>query len=142
MKNKVKYLLLSGLLLLRPLATASAQQEETQPQVQAQLLSFEDLAYPGIARVSRVQGIVVVKATVDEGGNVTDAMALLGPKALASDCLSNIKKWKFRPGSGKSALIVYEFNLDDGACHDASHSLFRLVFPNFVTITACTPTIS
>lgn len=115
--------------------------QETQPDSQAQLLSFEDLTYPGIARTTRVQGIVVIKAEIDEKGNVITASALTGLKPLIADCLANVKKWKFKPNSGKSAIIVYEFKLDEGACHDASHSLFRLVHPNFVTVVACNPII-
>jgi hypothetical protein len=142
MKSKSKYLpVLLGLLLLCLPTMPNGQQQETQPEDQAQLISFQDLTYPGVARVTRVQGIVVIKAKLNETGDVVAASALLGPKVLVSDCLANIKKWKFKPNSGKSAIIVYEFRLDDGACHDASRSLFRLIFPNFATITACTPVI-
>lgn len=143
MTSKLKCIaVLLGLLAPYSVAVPEGAEQETRPENQAQLLSFEDLAYPGIARVSRVQGIVVVKAKIDEAGNVISASALLGSKALADPSTSNVKKWKFKPKSGDTALIVYEFRLDDGACHDASHSLFRLVYPNFATITACTPVIS
>lgn len=113
--------------------------QETQPDSQAQLLSFEDLTYPGIARTTRVQGIVVIKAEIDEKGNVITASALTGLKPLIADCLANVKKWKFKPNSGKSAIIVYEFKLDEGACHDASHSLFRLVHPSKLEAAAILP---
>ncbi len=141
MKKKANYgLLLLGFLLVHPSSRLNAQKEETEYEVEARLVSFEDLAYPGIARMTRIQGIVIVKAELDEKGNVVAASALSGPKPLISDCLSNVKKWKFKPNS-KNTLIVYDFRLDDGACHDASHSLFRLIHPNFATITACNPVI-
>ncbi len=135
------FLLLLSVVLLYSPSVPSAQEEVTEPEAQAQLLSFEDMAYPAVARVARVQGIVVIRAKVDQGGNVIAASALVGPKALVSDSVANIRKWKFKPTSGKAAIIVYEFSLDEGACRDASHSLFRLIFPNFATITACNPVI-
>ena len=142
MRQKAKYMLPILLFLLayaRP--TLKAQKEDTEFYTGAQLVSFEDLTYPGVARMTRIQGIVVVKADLDEKGNVTAASALTGPKPLLVDSVANAKKWKFKPSSERRTLIVYEFRLDDGACNDASHSLFRLVHPNFATITACTPTI-
>ncbi len=108
---------------------------------EAQLVSFEDLAYPALARVARIQGVVVVKATLDDKGNVLTVSAVTGPKPLIADCLANTKKWKFKPNPQKTAVIVYEFRIGPGACHDASHSVFQLVHQNFATITACDPVI-
>lgn len=142
MKRSVKCVqMLLGLLLIHTSIKLNAQTAETERDGQPQLLSFEDVAYPGIARMTRIQGIVVVKAELDENGNVLAASTLAGPKPLISDCLANVKKWKFKPNSNKSAIIVYQFKLDEGACHDASHSLFRLVHSNFATVTACTPVV-
>lgn len=142
MKTRIKSLLvlLSVLLINTPIGL-QAQNEEVALEGQAQPISFEDLAYPGIARMTRIQGVVIVKAELDEKGNVIAAHALVGPKSLISDCLANVKKWKFKPNSNKNAVVVYEFEIDEGACHDASHSLFRLVHPNFATVVACNPVI-
>jgi hypothetical protein len=138
MKAMVKYTWLAfTLVLIGASIGLNAQNDETIYSVK--LVSFEDLAYPGIARVARIQGVVVVKAKLDEKGNVVAASAISGPKPLIADCLSNAKKWKFQPNSHNAAIIVYEFRLDDGACHDDSHSLFRLVHENFASITACAP---
>jgi len=117
-------------------------QEGQRTEGDATLSTFEDLAYPATARVARVQGVVVVEVKLDDKGNVVSASALSGPKPLIADSVSNAKKWKFKANFRKAAIIVYEFRLDDGACHDASHSLFLLRYPNFATITACTPVIS
>ena len=127
------------LLLISASSGVNAQDDETIYSVQ--LVSFEDLAYPGIARVARIQGVVVAKAKLDEKGNVVAASAISGPKPSIADCLSNAKKWKFQPNSHHAAIIVYEFRLDGGACHDDSHSLFRLVHENFASIKACAPVI-
>ena len=67
--------------------------------------------------------------------------AISGPKPLIPDSLANEKKWKFKPNSRKTVVIVYEFRLDDGACHDASHSLFLLRYQNFASVIACAPVI-
>ncbi len=126
--------------LMETYGEVNAQNEPPYPG-EAQLVSFEDLAYPALARVTRIQGVVVVKATLDEKGNVLTVSPLTGPKALIADCLANAKKWKFKPNPQKSAVIVYEFRIARGACHNASQSLFQLVFQNFATITACDPVI-
>src|SRR5579863_4542301 len=118
-------------------STLSNSQQEPKHDGDAQLVSFEDLAYPGIARETRIQGVVVVEARLDDKGNVVSASSITGPKLLIPDCLTNAKKWKFKPNPHNSAVIVYEFRLDDGACHDNSHSLFLLRHENFASITAC-----
>jgi Gram-negative bacterial TonB protein C-terminal len=116
-------------------------QEETIYDSEVGLVSFEDLAYPTVAKIARNQGVVVVMAKLDDKGNVVSTSAITGPKTLIPDCLSNAKKWKFQPNPHKSAVIVYEFRLADGACHDASHSLFQLLHRNFASITACSSVI-
>jgi TonB family protein len=99
------------------------------------------MAYPAIARVARVQGVVVVEVHLDDKGEVISASAISGPKPLTPDCISNAKRWRFKPSAHKKAVVVYEFRLDDGACHDDSHSLFLLHFQNFASITACAPVV-
>jgi hypothetical protein len=130
-------LVAAGLFLIVISGSLNSQQEHPEHGDDAQLVSFEDLAYPGLARVARIQGIVVVEARLDDKGNVVAASAISGAKLLIPDCLSNAKKWKLKPNSYKTAVIVYEFRLDAGACHDDSHSLFLLRYENFASITAC-----
>jgi hypothetical protein len=92
--------------------------------------------------MARVQGIVVVKVKFEEDGRVSSAFAISGNKALIPDTLSNARKWRFAPNSQKSVVIVYDFRLTDGACHDNSHSLFQLIHQNFASITACNAVIN
>jgi TonB family protein len=143
MKNKyqcARLIAAASLLLMSASVVVSAQRAGASDG-EAQLASFEDLVYPAIARVARIQGVVVVRVELDNKGNVVAASAITGPKALVADCVTNAKKWKFKLGPQKVAVIAYDFRLDEGACHDASHSLFLLVHPNFATITACAPVI-
>jgi TonB family protein len=76
--------------------------------------SFEDLVYPASAREANVQGAVVIRATLDDGGNVVDVFALSGSRALIPDCLVNAKKWKFQPNPEKIVIIVYDFRIEEG----------------------------
>jgi TonB family protein len=143
MKKLLKYILaLLGALLIETTSLPSALQEETLNDQDVKLVSFEDLPYPPVARMTRVQGVVVVKAKLDDDGRVSSAFAISGNKTLIPDTVSNAKKWKFKPNAQKSAVIVYEFRLTDGACHDNSHSLFQLIHQNFASITACDAVIN
>ncbi len=55
MKNKaMRILLVLGFLLAFAVIGPNGQQQETK--YEAQLISFEDLEYPGIARETRIQG--------------------------------------------------------------------------------------
>ena len=134
-------LLVLGLLLVGMHSKVKAQQNETIYDEEVKLASFEDLDYPKLARVTRVQGVVVIRVEIDEKGNVTGTWPISGSKALIPECLSNAKKWKFKPNSHKGAVIVYEFRMEESACHDRSHSLFLLVHPNFASVTICAPVI-
>ena len=117
------------------------EREETIYAGEIQLLSFEDLAYPSLARVARIQGLVIVKARLDDNGNVVDATAISGAKPLISDSLANIRKWKFKPNSHRAVVVVYDFRLDEGGCNDDKRSLFTVRGSNLASITACTPVV-
>jgi TonB family protein len=142
MRNRLKYLLLMGTLLIGVSCVCSAAQQETLNDQDVKLVSFEDLPYPPVARMARVQGAVVVKVTLDDDGKVVSAFVISGNKALIPDALANAKRWRFKSNLQKSAVIIYEFRLTEGACHDNSHSLFQLIHPNFASITACSPVIN
>jgi TonB family protein len=143
MRRLSKYLLLLfGVLLVGARSAPSAFQEETLHDENVKLVSFEDLPYPPAARMAKVQGVVVVRVKLEEDGRVLSTLAISGNKALIPDTLSNARKWRFAPNSQRSVVIVYEFRLTDGACHDNSHSLFQLIHQNFASITACDAVIN
>jgi len=129
------------LLLAAASGTLKAQPDPTIDDRDVKLVSFVDLEYPVNAKSARVQGVVVVRVGLDDQGRVTSASAMSGAKALIPDSLSNARKWTFKPNVRKSAVIVYDFKLDEGGCHDNSHTLFRLVHFNFASITSCDPVI-
>ena len=143
MINIMKYAIIFTLCsIIAVRAGIGAEQEETVYDQDVKLVSFEDLVYPSVARMTRVQGVVVVKVKLADDGSVLSASAISGNKTLIPDTLSNVKKWRFKPNTSKSAVIVFDFRLTDGACHDNSHSLFELIHPNFASIMACSPVIN
>ncbi len=129
------------LILLDAPSAIRAQQDGTVYDEDIKLVSFKDMEYPGLARATRIQGVVVVRLKLDSAGNVVEASPVSGSKALLPDCLVNAKKWKFKPNSHKDVVIVYDFRMDEGACHDKSKSLFLLKHPNLAVITTCDPVI-
>ncbi len=142
MKIIKSVLLVVGLFLPCASSPQARQDKQDEPTYAVQLVSFEDIAYPASAKLAKIQGAVVVKVRLDDEGSVVDAFAVSGAKALIPDCLANVKSWKFKPGSGKVAIIVYQFRLVDALCRDDSHSLFLLLRSNFASITACAPGIN
>jgi TonB family protein len=98
------------------------------------IFDFVPLDYPLVPRLAHVQGAVVVKVKVDSEGSVTSATAVSGPKQLIPDCLSNAKKWRFRPEKSRDVVIVYIFKFE-GLCQLPCKSLFSFSPPNVATIT-------
>jgi TonB family protein len=97
-------------------------------------LYFESLTYPLAARLSRVQGAVVVRVKLNGEGSVVSAVAISGAKTLITECLSNSKKWRFQPNVNNAAVIVYQFKIE-GLCNLPCPSHFNFLPPNLATIT-------
>jgi len=53
--------------------------------------------YPALARSARIQGVVVIDATIDEHGNVVNARAMDGPPLLIPEALRTVMLWKYEP---------------------------------------------
>lgn len=54
-------------------------------------------AYPPIAQSARVQGVVIVEATIDSGGNVIAASILRSIPLLDQAALAAVYQWKYTP---------------------------------------------
>jgi hypothetical protein len=77
-----------------------------------------------------------VKVTLDAEGRVVESTAISGARYLIPDCLTNSKKWLFRPNANKDAVIVYNFRIINGLCNSiTSQSIFQA--PNFLSVTSC-----
>ena len=53
--------------------------------------------YPQLARASRVQGVVIIEATIDTRGNVESAVVLRSIPLLDPAALDAVRQWKFTP---------------------------------------------
>jgi outer membrane biosynthesis protein TonB len=99
---------------------------------------FADIGYPPLARQTRTQGVVVVRAQLDKHGNGTDAVALSGSELLIPASVENAKKSRFQPNAQRVVVIVYNFRMPFASCKSqAIHSFSMLQAPNFVTVTGC-----
>lgn len=68
-------------------------------------------------RQNHVHGKVVVKATIDKGGNVINATGVSGPPTLQKAAVDCVRQWKFRPFIllGDPVEVEDSFNFDFGA---------------------------
>ena len=53
--------------------------------------------YPDIARAARVEGLVILEATIDERGFVIDARVLRSVPLLDAAALAALKQWRYTP---------------------------------------------
>jgi len=53
--------------------------------------------YPAIAQSARVQGIVIIEATIGPTGKVTDAKVLRSQPLLDQSALAAVRQWEFTP---------------------------------------------
>ncbi len=66
----------------------------------AALLHRAPIVYPEAAREQGVEGTVVLQASVDARGNVTEAQVLSGPEELRNGALQSVLRWHFAPDPG------------------------------------------
>ncbi len=82
----------------------------------AELLSKVDPPYPEAARRAGVEGTVVLDATIDESGSVTDIQVLRGlPLGVSEAAVGAVARWKYRPAHGSSGPVT-------------SHKTIRVIF--------------
>jgi protein TonB len=53
--------------------------------------------YPPIAKAARVQGTVVLQATISKTGTITDLHVVSGPAMLQGSALDAVRTWRYRP---------------------------------------------
>ncbi|HKS74825.1 MAG TPA: energy transducer TonB, partial [Terriglobales bacterium] len=53
--------------------------------------------YPPIAKAARVQGTVVLQATISKQGTITDLHVVSGPAMLQQSALEAVRTWRYRP---------------------------------------------
>jgi len=53
--------------------------------------------YPELAMLAKLQGVVIIEATVNERGRVVNANVLQGAPMLTDAALEAVKKWVYTP---------------------------------------------
>jgi protein TonB len=70
--------------------------------------------YPDIARMARVEGLVIIEATIDEQGFVTGARVLRSVPLLDAAAIAALKQWRYTPtllnGVPVRVLLTTTFN--------------------------------
>lgn len=67
--------------------------------------------YPAIAKGARIEGVVVIKAILDERGNVVEMSIVSGPPLLYKAALDAVAKWKYQPTYLNEEPISVEMNV-------------------------------
>lgn len=81
----------------------------------AVLIHRTPLMYPDAARTGRVEGTVVIQATTDSSGNVTDARVVGGPDELRRGVLQSVLQWHFARNAGTQQVSVqFQTPADNG----------------------------
>lgn len=96
----------------------------------------KDLTYPEAAMRAGIQGAVVLQVDFDERGRATSSTALSGLPALTAHSLANLGVW----GTGWRStrqILVYEYRIEQGLCHDDSQTLTLHRLPGLVSVIAC-----
>jgi protein TonB len=53
--------------------------------------------YPELARITKIEGIVILETVIDASGSVTSARVLRGHPMLDQAALDAVQRWKFAP---------------------------------------------
>jgi TonB family protein len=85
----------------------------------ASIVSKTSPEYPEKARAEHIQGEVVLRATIDKEGKVSDAQVLSGDDVLAQAAVEAVRQWRYKPmlvdGEPKETrtTITVTFSLKD-----------------------------
>jgi|GEM_PF-1047486 len=96
--QKLIFLLPLAMLLLPATPSRAAEQRD--------ILSRAAPVYPVLAKRMKISGTVVVEATVNADGKVTEVKAINGNHALGPAAEDAVRQYKFAPGSGTSTVQV------------------------------------
>jgi protein TonB len=53
--------------------------------------------YPAIAKAARIQGIVVLQATISKSGTIQNLRVISGPPMLQQAAIDAVRSWRYRP---------------------------------------------
>jgi periplasmic protein TonB len=67
--------------------------------------------YPVLARQARVEGFVVLDATFDAQGSVTNLNVISGPQLLYGAALQTVRTWKYEPVTLNGVPVAFEMEV-------------------------------
>ena len=77
------------------------------------LLTRPDPVYPAIARQARVEGTVVLSATISKAGTIMNLTVVSGPPMLAQAAMDAVRQWLYKPYllNGNPVEVQTEVNI-------------------------------
>ncbi len=97
---------------------------------EAKLLHRSSVQYPKKALANGIQGTVIIEATLDKKGEVTDARVASGPQELRGAALESVLQWHFNPEVQPSpAQIEIDFALPSEGAAEGPRPVFFQVPP-------------
>ena len=73
----------------------------------------DEVRYPPIAREQRIQGVVVLQATIAKDGTIGDLKVISGPEELRQSALDAVKTWRYKPflSNGEPVDVMTQVNI-------------------------------
>jgi TonB family protein len=107
-------------------STHEAPSENPSPDIQiatGRLIHRVDPKYPKEARKNKTQGSVVLEATIEKNGNVTDLSIISGDLVLADAAVDAVRGWTFEPytGSGQPIQVRQKLKFDFATGEKTGH---------------------
>jgi protein TonB len=53
--------------------------------------------YPAIAKAARIQGTVVLQATISKSGGIENLRVISGPPMLQQAAMDAVRSWRYKP---------------------------------------------
>jgi periplasmic protein TonB len=80
----------------------------------AQIEQPKNIIYPVIAQIAKVQGVVIIEATIGPNGKVQDVKVLRSHPLLEAAALDAVRQWEFTPTllNGSPVSVVMTVTVD------------------------------
>jgi TonB family protein len=103
------------------------------------------MRYPPLARLARLEGVVIVECTINADGTVSKATAKSGHPALGKAAAETAKTWRFkRSGDNNDPAILaltFEFRLEGSCKTQCCIEGSILHYPDHIVVTSEIPGI-
>ncbi|MCU1295995.1 MAG: outer rane transport energization protein TonB [Acidobacteriaceae bacterium] len=87
----------AGLPVVIPHPPVSARHLFISHMMEGNLIHRVEPSYPAIARQARIQGIVLLRATISKDGTIENLQLLSGHPMLAQAAIEAVSQWRYRP---------------------------------------------